>query len=1635
MAEAQKDTEGPEANLDQGTYEIIKDRLIKQGDILRSKLSQLNDARKVVFGAIDTQLLTTERITTDNNCVPRDMIAVGENFIFGYNVYIGLRKVTQLSDVFSVYEYSERSFRKKDLALINHPEFVRDFDNLYKYYKDTRFAKFAVNGPYLYMIFHIGEDDMDIKVFKWQIDRSALIYADDRAGSEFSFPDQQQFQWKKANRDMFREGLHPHVSIEDQVFVETVGGDLTIKIEDNTDDGKGIYNEPVEYEDQTLQDAEIYYAIVGNLIFLKIKPYRENDFRHIIYNKKIQQAMRVDGIENACVLLPEDFGVIFPKGYYLQTGESKIFDNDLTSMLFEKSIESPNGEDFLYVFYNRNTGTYVLLSYNLIEQTVDNPVICNGYSIFHNGEMCYFRREAEPQKHHAIQIWQTPYLADSSNFVGKNESFLSKVGNKDIVKGMAECNEVLNLINKRDSYANLYVDIVKKVSGILDSFYWLDKDEAFNLRVTLSGISEVAHSAISEFEKVVKVRRSTAEAFAQIEADVNALIRTLKSSKIRTIDDFVKRLAQIRDVRGRVISVKELRYIDVEAVEAFEEKLKAENDNLSEKCVKFLLKPEALDFYRDKVSELQQSVGELDKVIDADTLEKEVLQTSQELEMLIEIVSNLKIEDATQTTAIIDSISEIYSWFNQINAALKRKRKELFLQEGEAEFHAQLKLISQGMINYLDISDTAEKCEEYLTKLMIQLEELEGKFGDFDEFIEVISEKRTEVYNAFEARKVQLVEKKNKRAAALQSSANRILTGVKNRLEGMESLDAINGYMASDLMVDKLRNIVDELIDLGDTVKADEIRGRIKSTQEEATRQLRDKSELYEGDNLISFGQHKFSVNNQAIELTIVPRNDAMYYHITGTNFFEEINDDQFLTTREVWNQDLVSENDRVYRSEYLAYLLFKTIEASNNLEMRDVLKWEDQKLDRYFADFMAPRYNEGYSKGVHDKDAKRILKEIMRMAVEGGVLKFDPVARVGAIYFWNLYLDKQVRERLDSEIKGAGIILKAFPNSNAFNPLIRKIEDLMKQFSAQQPVFLQNNVKDAARYLFKELSNNGLFSISKEAEEFKNAFKKFLKTANQEKNYTDSRAAIHSPEGKFSLIRSWVHAFSETQSGNFETLIDEAALVLAESDQKFRRVDATFTACIEGIQGAHKRIDNGTLELDYYDFMARLTKFEAYTVPAFERFGAMKNARIAAYREKLKLDELKPRVMNSFVRNQLINKVYLPLIGDNLAKQIGTADANKRTDLMGMLLLISPPGYGKTTLMEYIASRLGVIFLKINGPAIGHDVKSLDPTEAPNAGAREEIEKLNLGLEMGDNVMIYLDDIQHCHPEFLQKFISLCDAQRKIEGVYKGKSKTYDLRGKKVSVVMAGNPYTESGAKFKIPDMLANRADIYNLGDILGGNEKAFELSYIENCLTSNPTLRKLAGKSQRDLYTFIQIAETGDSEGLEFETNHPADDVADYVSVLEKLIQIRDVVLQVNRQYIGSAAMEEQYRTEPPFKLQGSYRNMNKMAEKVVPIMNDDEVKVLILDSYENESQTLTSGAEANLLKFKSLLGWLTDKEAERWEELKAIFAKHQKMKGFGQNNQIGMILSQMESLTEGLFGIKNALSREQDNDNKDI
>lgn len=237
----------------------------------------------------------------------------------------------------------------------------------------------------------------------------------------------------------------------------------------------------------------------------------------------------------------------------------------------------------------------------------------------------------------------------------------------------------------------------------------------------------------------------------------------------------------------------------------------------------------------------------------------------------------------------------------------------------------------------------------------------------------------------------------------------------------------------------------------------------------------------------------------------------------------------------------------------------------------------------------------------------------------------------------------------------------------------------------------------------------------------------------------------------------------------------------------------------------------------------------------------------------------------------------------------------------------------------------------------------------------------------------------------------------------------------------MAGNPYTESGEVFRIPDMLANRADIYNLGEVLGGMDDAFALSYIENSLTSNPVLAPLALRDLNDLYLFVDKA-----MGKSISTNslsYPYSDaeINEITSVIKKMIKLRDIVLKVNQQYIASAAQSDKYRTEPAFRLQGSYRNMNKLSEKVSSVMNDDELERLLDDHYLGEAQLLTTGAEENLLKLAEIRGTLSQKDAKRWQQIKKDFMRNKALGG--DNADIGdRVVGQLASLVESVQALGN-------------
>ena len=1611
--------EKKQQNLEGGAYDIIRKRLEKNGAEFKSKLDILNNHRRELFGSIETKLLTTERITTENNCQPRDLMALGSNlFLFGYNVHIGLRSETFVKDVFSVFEFnpSTHQFSEKDISLFQNDEFLSDFANLYKYYRETNFAKFTQIGPYLYMVFRIGQGETDIKVFKWLNNDGEYTYEGNRFDHEYKFPTQHQFKWKTVSRDNHISGQHPHISIEDKVFVETVGGDLTIKIENNTDSGKGIYAEKVDHADQTLDDADIRYAISGNLILLKIKPYQEKKYRYLVFNQKMQEVVRIDAIKDSCILLPGDQGIIFPKGYYINTGEFKLFDNQFEDMLFEKKIASPNGEDFLFVFYNRLSGTYILLSYNIISQKVESPMICNGYTIFDNGELALFKSHEDMQKHHPIQIWQTTYSKEEMVSEHQSNSYLSKVGNKEIVRALSESQELLKLIDKEDSFANLYIDIVKKSTDIIDSYHWVNHQEASKLDIELIEIKKTASSAIDEFDKVIKLKKYALEIIQDTEKKAKNLLSQSKNLRVAKVNDFVHLIAKLRDLKGELIALNAIRYIDAIKVKTLNTDVNQAFDYASENCVTFLLKDEALEPYIDKVDSVKKELETLDKVIVANDLEKEINELSTELELLIEIVSNLKIIDATKTTEIIDKITDLFSVFNQLKSTLRKKRKALMLVEGKAEFNSQIRLIEQGFINYIDISDSPAKCDEYLNKLIIQLEDLEGKFSEFEEYINLITDKREDIYNAFENKKVTLIEANNKKVESIYNSALRILNGIKNKASSFKTVLEVNGYFASDLMVDKVRDIVKKLIDLKDSNKADDIQSRLNAQKEEVVRQLKDKLELFtEGENLIKLGNHQFLVNTLKLDVTTIFRNESIYYHLTGTNFYEEIESEDLMNFKPYWNQLLVSENNTVYRAEFLAYQFFKKVSLTHNsfIEWR---KFNQENCLESIQSFMSTRFNEGYVKGVHDYDALQIVNELTSKHELIHKLKYNAVDRMLAILFWEFGVETEQKKSLNHSIKSVGVLNSVFPNHKESVYLKSQLKEKLTTFNFN---IEEADVVESIDYLIEELSYADKYVVSNEAFKLKESFTNYLKNNQNTKVF---KTIVESQnldwKQKFSQIKIWLASFSaevESLVSN-NVLVEATVYVLLNSSSKFYHSNVELTIELKDFKGDHQLLTENNYSSNYNDFMKRLKLFSQTDVVNFNGYNQLKSSLIRDFKDEIRINEYTPRVLSSFVRNKLIDQVYLSMVGDNFAKQIGASGANKRTDLMGLLLLISPPGYGKTTLMEYIANRLGLIFMKINGPAIGHQVTSLDPEEANNATAKEELNKLNLALEMGDNIMLYLDDIQHCNPELLQKFISLCDAQRKIEGVYKGKTKTYDFKGKKVAVVMAGNPYTESGEKFQIPDMLANRADIYNLGDILGDTEAEFKLSYLENSLTSNPILAQLANKGKNDIYNLIKVAEGMPMQDVELEHSFSSEDISDSVALLKNAIRVRDVLLKVNLEYIDSASKEDSYRTEPSFKLQGSYRDMNKIVEKLNPLMNQHELETLIVSHYENESQTLTTGAEANLLKFKIMSGFITNKEQLRWDSIVEEFTRQQKIKGFG-GNEMANVVSQMETINETL------------------
>ncbi|MFD7597010.1 DNA repair ATPase [Kitasatospora sp. NPDC059812] len=1622
-----------DARLDAGTYEVLRGRLARSAAELADRAQALNARRVGEFGGGELRLVGTGRLTTGRACLPQDLTAAGGLLLLGtrpggapdaavsasaVSAAISASAVSAsvsagapaegspgagpLGEVLSVH-HPDLTPAPAEGTLLDDPRLRQDLADLHRYFRDARLERLRPLGGRLLAVFRTGPAAADVRVLRWRpvddlADDGHPAYQDGRGERDHTAADGQQLAWTVLTRDdqlPAAPGSPPRADLGGELRLGIDGGRLTV----TAPDGRELHHEPLAEALQTLADAQIAHARLGTLLLVCVRPYQEETVRHLVCHLPTGRVTRIDALGQACLRLPADQGVAFPGGCHLTDGTVRSYDQPVDGLAYERTLVSPNGEDVLYEFRSPADGRALLQPYNSVRQEAAAPLPCQGYALLADGTLIALRpAEDGPTRLHPVQLWQTPFTSERHAAAQPpGTGPLARIGNADLVRGLADCLSLARLAAAGADTPAGHQAVLAACTRTADRHHWLGQPGLGDLAAPLAEIRDTARQVIAEYEAVAELTAHAARQTEQAAEHVEGLLRTARGETLADAAEWVDRLAGLRRAQGRVEALRDLPRAEPARIDALAAHLAEGLTEAAARAVGHLAEPEAFAPHRRRAGELADRCAALATAAGAEPLGLQISEQSEALQTVSELVGTLDLADATTRTAILDRLADVLGLLNRARAALTVRRRDLRTREAAAEFAAETALLAQATTAALAAADTPEACDDQLGRLLLRIEQLETRFADADPALgEQLADRRTGIHDALTARRQHLLEERARRADRIAASAERILDTLHRRLTALDTAAEIDAALAADPTAVKLRDLAAQLTALGDRVRAEELTGRLRAARSRAHRARRDRAELAgDGPDTLRLGRHLFAVTTQRPELTLVPWRGRPAFTLTGTDYRSPVTDPAFAATERYWGRPLPSETPALYRSEYLAASLLLAAEPDG----LDTLRAEGDLLE-FVRRAAEQRPDEGYQRGVHDHDAALLLRALLELHAEAGLLRHPAAARAAAQLYWAHGADE--RQRLVWHTRARSLSLALTLARQAFGTAPRlglpaapaaltapapaapaaltALSDLSDELSSAVTEFT-SCPQPAGPYLVAELAAaTPTFAHAPGAAALLDKFH----AAPESAGLTEALAALPAEPALLPARRQLAQAWLESSAVDADPgdLAEAAAVLLCPSLAR-RPAEGAATTRLTGLLGDHPRLPGGALDLRLDELLARVAEFAATEAPGYRSYQQLRADLLAAEHTRLRLDQYRPAPLNGFVRNRLIDQVYLPLVGDNLAKQLGTADAGGPVDRNGLLLLVSPPGYGKTTLVEYLAERLGLLLVTVSGPALGHRVTSLDPAEAPDATSRREIEKLNFALHAGDNVLLYLDDVQHTSPELLQRFIPLCDAQRRIDGVWDGEAREWDLRGKRFAVVMAANPYTESGRLFRLPDMLANRADVWNLGDVIAGREDLFALSFVENALPANPHLAPLATAERADLDTLLARA-TGTPGGT-LAGAWPAAEAERMTAVLAGLLHLRSTVLAVNRTYLASAAQDDRTRTEPAFLLQGSYRNMAKLAQRLDPALTRPELDALLTDHYRAEAQPLGADAEAQLLKLAELRGCLTPAQATRWEELK--------------------------------------------------
>jgi hypothetical protein len=600
---------------------------------------------------------------------------------------------------------------------------------------------------------------------------------------------------------------------------------------------------------------------------------------------------------------------------------------------------------------------------------------------------------------------------------------------------------------------------------------------------------------------------------------------------------------------------------------------------------------------------------------------------------------------------------EVFAHLNRVRATVDNRRKQLLSAEGKAEFAAQFNLFGQAVTSSIGMADTPERCDEQLSRLMVQLEELEAKFSEFDEFLGQISSKREEIYEALGNKKQQLLDERQRRVQNLWQAAERILA------RGARAAPARSRRRRAQRLLRVRRDGPqaprpgERILALGDSVKADEVQSQLKSARQDALRALRDRLDLFERRRRSSSSGATASRSTPSRSSSADPAARRRMALTCRAPTSSSHRGRGVQRPPAYWAQQLPSETPEVYRGEYLAacIVLRRRGGPRGPVDRRPARRGAGRGRGcwRWCAS-TPPIATTTATSAACTTDGGAILGKLMGALRVAGLLRFGPsrarwrassgrCAPTSASAGWHRRAQSLARLR-------AAFRFGRRPGRALVASELRAIGiDASSSWLHELGLRGRLMAHSAARYLVEELARpRPRFTTSAEAQRLRDALMDHLDVTSAARLRGRPARARRRGARAGRAVRVWLEALlvatPRIRAARARPAMIEAAVLLATGTASStaratrRSPRRWWRGCWASTRGSTTRCCRCAARVHR---AARRVRARA-TCPGSASLPHARQALLERERKRLRLDEFMPRVLTSFVRNKLINEVYL---------------------------------------------------------------------------------------------------------------------------------------------------------------------------------------------------------------------------------------------------------------------------------------------------------------------------------------------------------------------------------------------------------